>query len=120
MGILRRSVVLLLIITFISLCVSGSVQGRKTAGKCGKPYRGTRIITRGDNFTRDDYPWNVALMYKNKTGLEFFCGGTLVSLSHVVTGEIVLRWLQSSEKNHLMNQIKNFLSQSCKEMHKNV
>ena len=87
MGIPKRLVVVLLVLMFISSCASGTVGRQKAAGKCGEPYRGAGAIIGGAKFKRGDYPWNVALMDNRKTLPEFFCGGTLVSLSHVVTGE---------------------------------
>ena len=89
MGISSRLVVTLLVLMFISLCASGIVSRQNIAERCGKPYRGAGFIIGGDNFKRGDYPWNVALMWKNKTPPEFFCGATLISLSHVITGEFV-------------------------------
>ena len=89
MRVVRSLVVILLVLIFISLCASGTVQRRKTAGKCGKPNRAAGAIFGGANVKRGDYPWNVALMKKHKTLPEFFCGGTLVSSSHVVTGEFL-------------------------------
>lgn len=81
MGISRRFVVIPLVLIFTSLCASG-----KPAKNCGKQAVGA--IVGGKNFTRGDFPWNVALMDKRKTPPEFFCGGTLVSSSHVITGKI--------------------------------
>ena len=88
MRILRHLIAILLALMFISLCASGRVPRRTTAENCGKPYQGAGAIVRGNYYTRGDHPWNVALMDQRNTPPQFFCGGTLVSLSHVVTGEL--------------------------------
>ena len=94
MGIPRRFVVVLLVVLmFISLCASGRSPRQTVAGKCGKRFPGAGAIFRGARFKRGEYPWNVALLYK--TPPKFFCGATLVSLLHVVTGEFFIRRLET-------------------------
>ena len=89
MKVVRSLVVSLLVLMFISLCATRRILRQTAAVKCGKPNRGSGLIFGGAKFKRGAYPWNVALMDKCKTPPEFFCGGTLVSSSHVVTGEFL-------------------------------
>lgn len=42
----------------------------------------------GDQFKRGDFPWIVALLYTGFSPPSYFCGGSLISSRHVVTGKI--------------------------------
>lgn len=45
------------------------------------------LVKNGDKVVRGQWPWMVALMYKHENDeLRFFCGGTLVASTKVVTG----------------------------------
>lgn len=57
---------------------------------CGVPTKlPTGLIFKGQNFTKASWPWLVALLSrKPKSQPDFFCGGTLITRSRVVTGEL--------------------------------
>jgi hypothetical protein len=62
---------------------------------CGIPFKGsTGLIFGGETFDKGTWPWMVA-MYTRKNNMEkkFFCSGTLVSSSKVVTGEKFIEFL---------------------------
>jgi Trypsin len=40
----------------------------------------------GNAVKRGDWPWLTAIFVTTQTGLEFICGGTLISKNHVITG----------------------------------
>lgn len=52
---------------------------------CGKPRNDVGLIVNGIEVMHGQFPWIVALN-QTKIGLSYFCGGTLVSLKHVITG----------------------------------
>lgn len=56
---------------------------------CGRPRRDSGLIVGGSNIRHGQFPWIVAF---NQTRIDFsyFCGGTLVSLRHVITGRLLL------------------------------
>lgn len=57
----------------------------RQSSSCGVPYReGTGLIIGGQNIERGSWPWMVALL--GKSSGKFFCGGTLISKTKVVTG----------------------------------
>lgn len=53
---------------------------------CGVRKLGSGLIYGGRDFTRGEYPWIVALMNTENTVPTFFCGGTLISLNFVLSG----------------------------------
>lgn len=56
-----------------------------TLKKCGKvkiSHRGN--IVGGQAAAKGEFPWLVAFFYKGET---YFCGGSLISHTHVVTGK---------------------------------
>lgn len=57
------------------------------AHECGKKTRNSGFVVFGNQFKHGDFPWIVALKYTGRNPATFFCGGTLVSLQHVITGE---------------------------------
>lgn len=82
----------LVIIAFIENCYSDHCHEttKRHNEKCGVASTPLVInrIAMGDQFVRGKWPWMVSLMsQKEKEPLEFFCGGTLVSTTKVVTGK---------------------------------
>lgn len=63
----------------------------KSAVKCGVPHRLRGLISGGAKFSRGRFPWMVALFYDDDDVDEpkYICGGTLISLKHILTGEIL-------------------------------
>ena len=76
---------------FIILNVSelnASVSQQKNVGKvCGRPKITGGFMFRGKDFKRGEFPWMVAMLNDQKSPVEFFCAGTLVSARHVITGK---------------------------------
>lgn len=59
---------------------------------CGIPFIVKGFVVRGNDFDRGSFPWMVALMYSNDDEVpRYFCGGSLISKNHVVTGEKLLK-----------------------------
>ena len=55
--------------------------------KCGRK-NGVQPNVRGGNPTRPNtWPWLVAFLHRKKLNKTFFCGGSLVSAKHVVSGK---------------------------------
>lgn len=54
---------------------------------CGTPKRMSGLIVKGQNFTRGSFPWIVALMSTETEAVSFFCSGTIISPTYVVSGE---------------------------------
>lgn len=63
-----------------------STHSEQALTTCGSPNRNSGFIVHGDHFKRGDYPWIVALLYTGFSPPSYFCGGTLISTKHVVTG----------------------------------
>lgn len=74
----------------VLLCLFSEVRLTESVGEtelCGRPENGVGLIVHGRDFDRGDFPWTVALLRARNVGTpRFFCGATLVTLSHVVTG----------------------------------
>lgn len=77
----------------ILLCViSGQCEIRKrqtsTANEvCGIPQKNTGLVVNGLELKRGKFPWMAALILRNRYPPMFFCGGSLISDKHVVTGK---------------------------------
>lgn len=54
--------------------------------QCGKNVQIKGTVFGGSEILQNQFPWLVALF--DSTNKKFFCGGTLVSNKHVVSGEI--------------------------------
>lgn len=52
---------------------------------CGR-LGGTSLVANGDDVLPGTYPWLVAIYAKTVKGLEFICGGSLISDQHIVSG----------------------------------
>lgn len=62
---------------------------KRQGSSCGVNYKkGVGLIFGGEKFERGTWPWMVAMLNRqSKMDNKFFCSGTLVSSSKVVTGE---------------------------------
>lgn len=58
----------------------------KKAESCGVPTSSMGLIVRGQSFPRGSFPWIVALLHTDFSPPRFFCGGTLISKSFVISG----------------------------------
>lgn len=56
---------------------------------CGVSKTPLPLIVGGQNFTRGAFPWIVALLHTGWTPPKFFCGGTLISKTFVITGNLL-------------------------------
>lgn len=65
----------------------GSSDIDKETEGCGSPVLSVYLIQNGETTQKDSWPWLVAIFKKTQVGLDFHCGGSLVTLSHVVTGK---------------------------------
>lgn len=54
---------------------------------CGISKGPSGFIVRGQKILRGDFPWAVALLYAGNVPPSFFCGGTLISDTFVVSGK---------------------------------
>lgn len=54
---------------------------------CGRSDQSAGLIIGGSPVSRGKWPWIVALFKTTANESKFFCGGTLISNKHVVTGE---------------------------------
>lgn len=81
-----------------------SAESYTEAKRCGRPESGVGLIVRGRDFERGDFPWAVPLLRSQNGGtLLFFCGGTLVTLSHVVTGRLLtLKVINFFDKSYVI------------------
>jgi secreted trypsin-like serine protease len=57
----------------------------QTDQTCGKKPESVGKTLIGQELASNSWPWVVALI--NRQNLQFFCGGTLISSRHVLTGE---------------------------------
>lgn len=83
--------IFLLICVFAAVAVvhgnAKSMRLRRSTHTCGVPKRISGLIIRGQSFSRGSFPWIVALLYKQTEPPSFFCGGTLISSTFVLSGK---------------------------------
>lgn len=89
---------ILLISALLLLCVrvsESAIRKRQIQNTnehiCGISGKSTGLIVDGSLLNRGRFPWLVALMYVKSQPPIFFCGGSLISDKHVVTGELLKR-----------------------------
>lgn len=58
----------------------------------------TDKISNGNMTDLFEYPWMALLQYETSTGLNFLCGGSLISQKYVLTAAHCVTRLQSSTK----------------------
>lgn len=54
---------------------------------CGVSRIRQPLIMNGNTFTRGTFPWIVALNYQGFNETKFFCAGTLISTTFVMSGK---------------------------------
>lgn len=79
-------------LVLISLVAINQTSAKKSLFKrintCGSPNLAKSLVINGSEFSRGDYPWMVVLMkIEYLKPLTYRCGGTLISLEHILTGE---------------------------------
>lgn len=57
---------------------------------CGVSVSSTPLILEGVRAMRGSYPWHTAIFTRSETGIDFTCGGNLVTNKHVLTGNYFL------------------------------
>jgi secreted trypsin-like serine protease len=62
------------------------VEGQSVREKCGRKFSAIGTVFGGERTQSNEWPWLAALFYWPKD--VFFCGGSLVSSKHVISGEI--------------------------------
>lgn len=70
--------ILIFVLAFVVACKSD-------ANKCGLSDSSSGLIIGGVDSPRGKWPWLVALFYIEEN--KFFCGATLISDRHILTGE---------------------------------
>lgn len=83
-----RRVLIVIAILAIATESSASVISRfgRSTDNCGVPKIKTGLIVRGQSFPRGTFPWIVALLHTGFNPPKFFCAGTLISRTFVVSG----------------------------------
>jgi secreted trypsin-like serine protease len=71
-------------VIFVAICCI-FVAGEESK-YCGRKFSASGLIFGGNKTQSNEWPWLVALVNWPKN--EFFCGGSLISSKHVVSGEI--------------------------------
>lgn len=69
---------------FYLIAIASAVDRKRN---CGVPKRLSGLIIRGESFSRGSFPWTVALLASKTQPPSYFCGGTLISSTHVVSGK---------------------------------
>lgn len=64
-----------------------SIRLKRSSQTCGVSKLNFGLIVKEQSFSRGSFPWIVALMYTATEPASFFCGGTLISTTFVVSGE---------------------------------
>jgi secreted trypsin-like serine protease len=75
-----------------SLTLTNSTLSRfkRQTSSCGVPTsKSSGLIYNGETFEKGLWPWIVALVNREATPAKFFCAGTLISRTQVITGEIL-------------------------------
>lgn len=58
----------------------------KAQETCGQFNYGGGTVVGGNEIKRGEWPWLIALFYSDNK--KYFCGGTLISNKHVLTGKL--------------------------------
>lgn len=71
----------------------------KPTTTCGIMSSSTNLIQGGSQSTRDQFPWTVAILVKQKSGnFEYFSTGTLISTRHIITTGLSLAYLDQTSQ----------------------
>lgn len=87
---MMRNILLVIALLAISADSSLLVNNRpsRSAETCGVQKIRSGLIVRGQDFSRGAFPWIVALMHTGTRPPKFFCGGTLISKTFVISGRV--------------------------------
>jgi secreted trypsin-like serine protease len=72
-------------VIFVAICCIYA-DGQGESENCGRKDSVSERIFGGEEVQSNEWPWLVAFV--NWTENKFFCGGSLVSSKHVISGEI--------------------------------
>lgn len=81
----RKLFIMIAMCTVVSSGLEAN-QPELTADICGVAQSKTDLAVHGQDLTRGTFPWIVALMHIDNKTLNFFCGGTIISRTFVITG----------------------------------
>lgn len=84
---MRFKFFLLIFFAFSLVCLQAS--STEVKNDCGKKNAAKGLIFGGEQTKPNTWPWLVAFSHRAKIKKTFFCGGSLVSAKHVVSGEQV-------------------------------
>jgi secreted trypsin-like serine protease len=73
-------------ITFLVLFYITSVASKGFHSQCGKQMFSAPLIFNGEKSQPGQWPWHVALLKETNN---YFCGGTIISNLHVLTGIVL-------------------------------
>jgi hypothetical protein len=76
---------------------------------CGLAVQVKPLVVNGSAVSRGAWPWLTAIFVTTEKGLEFMCGGTLISENHVITGNFCL----INNKRHVLNYTTLFAAAHC-------
>ena len=76
----------------LSLLIYFSCFKVQEAANCGHKFSGVGYIVGGSKALPNAWPWLTVLLYKPKN--KFFCGGSLISEKHVISGEKLNEFLK--------------------------
>lgn len=62
-------------------------RSKRNIETCGVPKVRVGMIIHGQSFERGAFPWIVALLHTGFNPYKFFCGGTLISKTFVISGK---------------------------------
>jgi secreted trypsin-like serine protease len=78
----------IIFVLFITLFVTFACVSANPITKCGKRTNvGQGNVVGGYHTRANSWPWLVALIHRHTR--QFFCGGSLVSERHVISGEVL-------------------------------
>lgn len=87
------------IISFVLLCATIRFVC-EAKRRQGGTLLSTKSVENGTLYKRGDYPWIVALMHTGANPPKYICGGTLISLRHVITAAHCIEDKFSEKINH--------------------
>lgn len=65
----------------------------------------TNKVSGGNKTEIFDYPWMALLQYETRSGLQFLCGGSLISDSYVLTAAHCVKGLKSNTKLYIFTEL---------------
>jgi secreted trypsin-like serine protease len=80
--------IILFVLILLSFSSCEAFRVKRTALSCEIPSVNSGFVVGGNEVVRGSYPWMVALMkLEDNEPPMYFCGGSLISKKHVLTGE---------------------------------